>query len=141
MVILRLQIRQLMKTYPLILLVLSIFLISAIPAEPAAAPTSLCAECAIYIPNAFSPNGDARNDEFLIYPEAGCAFSTFAIKLYDRWGNVFFESESPDFSWDGTINNQDAPSAVYFYVIQYSTQEAGSNNTETISGDVALLRP
>lgn len=130
-----------MKTYPLFLLVLSIILVAAAPAASTAPPTEVCAECAIFIPNAFSPNGDARNDEFLIYPEAACTFNTFAIKLYDRWGNVFFESEDPNFSWDGTIKNQDAPQAVYFYVIQYSLQNTGDNNTETVAGDVALLRP
>jgi len=131
-----------MQTYSLLLLALSFLFLSATSVDHRTAYDSAqCAECAIYIPNAFSPNGDARNDEFLIYPEAACAFNTFAIKLYDRWGNVFFESEDPNFSWNGTIKNQDAPSAVYFYVIQYSLQNADDANSETISGDIALLRP
>mgnify|MGYP006267981337 FL=1 len=130
-----------MKTYPLLLLAISAFFFPAVPATPEPVASEQCAECAIYIPNAFSPNGDARNDAFNIYPEAACSFSTFAIKLYDRWGNVFFESEDPNFSWDGTIKNEDAPAAVYFYIIQYRLQDGTDSNTETIAGDVALLRP
>jgi gliding motility-associated-like protein len=100
------------------------------------------AECDIYVPDAFSPNGDARNDEFVIYPGTTCTFGDFQVRIYDRWGNLHFKSEQFDFAWDGRSGSEDLPQAVYYYVISYSLQaDPGENNKETIQGYINLLRP
>jgi gliding motility-associated-like protein len=100
------------------------------------------AECDIYVPDAFSPNGDARNDEFAIYPGTTCTFSDFQVRIYDRWGGLHFKSEQSDFTWDGRSGSEDLPQAVYYYVISYSLEAApGENSQKTIQGYINLLRP
>jgi gliding motility-associated-like protein len=79
--------------------------------EPAEPPEPL--ECALYIPNAFSPNNSGKND-------AQCLFGTDCIKtmafnIYDRWGNKVFESTDPKACWDGTYNGQALDPAVFVY--------------------------
>jgi len=101
-----------------------------------------CADCNIYIPDAFSPNGDARNDEFTIYPGSTCTFSDFQVRIYDRWGNLHFESEAFDFAWDGRSGTEDLPQAVYYYVLTYSLDTSVDGNAkETMQGYLNLLRP
>ncbi|NRB63138.1 MAG: gliding motility-associated C-terminal domain-containing protein [Saprospiraceae bacterium] len=99
-----------------------------------------CMECSIYVPNAFSPNADARNDEFFIHPEATCQFSEFTVQIFDRWGNLLFTSDSPGFSWDGQVNNQDLPQAVYLYAIQYTLEGGSDSDRETLIGQLNLIR-
>ena len=67
----------------------------------------------IYIPNAFSPNGDQVNDLFQVYPRAG-SFESIRFEVYDRWGSLLYRSEpflSPrsGIGWDGAT----APIGVY----------------------------
>jgi len=101
-----------------------------------------CMDCNIYVPDAFSPNGDARNDEFAIYPGTSCTFTDFQVRIFDRWGNLHYESDQFDFAWDGRSGSEDLPQAVYYYVISYAL-EAGNDNVakESLQGYVNLLRP
>ena len=71
----------------------------------------------LWVPNAFTPNGDGLNDEFLI---GGLNLTDFQIVIYDRWGIKIFTSGAPDKAWDGTVNGKPLPTGVYPYVIQFS---------------------
>lgn len=123
---------------PLIYMAMSLFIGSAAVDAP---HTEHCAPCKMYIPNAFSPNGDARNDAFSVYPGLDCTFRSFSIKIFDRWGGLVYESESPDFAWDGRRNNEEVPAAVYIYAISYQIDSATTATPEQVIGDVALIRP
>jgi gliding motility-associated-like protein len=68
----------------------------------------------IYVPNAFTPDGDGLNECFEI---KGVGFDAFEIKIFDRWGNQVFFSDNVENCWDGTINGQLAPQGVYTYAI------------------------
>ncbi len=68
----------------------------------------------IYVPTAFTPDGDGLNECFEI---KGVGFDSFEMKVFDRWGNMVFYTESIEDCWDGTINGQPAPQAVYTYSI------------------------
>ena len=68
----------------------------------------------IYIPNAFSPNGDGNNDEFTI--KSG-AIKTFDMKIFNRWGEKVWETKSVDEFWDGNYKDKPAQMDVYMYVI------------------------
>lgn len=68
----------------------------------------------LFIPNAFTPNGDGRNDVFLI---KGSTVASFTLYIYDRWGNLVFSTNSLDEGWDGNVNGQPAPTGVYVYSI------------------------
>ena len=56
----------------------------------------------IYVPNAFSPNGDGHNDIIRAIPVGVKAFSWFVI--FDRWGRQVFRTTNPGIGWDGTVN-------------------------------------
>jgi gliding motility-associated-like protein len=88
----------------------------------------------VYIPNAFTPNGDGINDEFKVYIEG---VNKFWLAIYDRWGNEVFFSENPKQGWNGTHFNQAANAGTYTYKIYY---RSGEYKSETRIGSVELLR-
>src|SRR5690606_26860544 len=88
----------------------------------------------VYIPNAFTPNGDGINDEFKVYIEG---VNKFWLAIYDRWGNEVFFSENPNQGWNGTHLNQAANAGTYTYKIYY---RSGEYKSETRIGSVELIR-
>lgn len=69
----------------------------------------------IYIPNAFTPNGDGINDIFLVY---GTAIASLRLMVYNQWGALVFESRDPKKGWDGTYKGNKAPGGAYTYVME-----------------------
>jgi gliding motility-associated-like protein len=73
-----------------------------------------CGEPDIFIPNAFSPNGDGQNDAFKI---TGDVIETMELEIYNRWGELVFETDQPIMGWDGTFNGTRVEPNVYVYQI------------------------
>lgn len=86
------------------------------------------------IPNAFSPNGDGINDFFLL---SHLYLRTLKILIYDRWGNQVFESNHPDFRWDGTLQGNPLPESVYIYEVSGTDKE---NVPVYRKGSITLIR-
>lgn len=94
----------------------------------------------IRIPNAFTPNGDGRNDDFkIIYPQ-GLVIVEFSMNIYTRWGNLVFETDNPDEGWNGQRNNDGEPLPSDVYVYYYTIRLAGQTEAETVQGEVVLIR-
>lgn len=77
-------------------------------------------ECAdeegdIYIPNAFTPNGDGNNDLFLVM---GKSIRDINIEIFNRWGEMVYSSQNLFAGWDGTYKKTALPPAVYVYVVK-----------------------
>jgi gliding motility-associated-like protein len=68
------------------------------------------------LPNAFTPNGDGQNDSFCLKGWKHCNES-FSVMIFNRWGEKVFESEDPDFCWDGTLRGKPLSNDVYVYHI------------------------
>jgi gliding motility-associated-like protein len=68
-----------------------------------------------FMPNAFTPNGDGKDDVFRIPPQVNFALTNFEI--FDRWGNKVFETSDIDQGWDGKYKGSPADIATYIYVI------------------------
>ena len=68
----------------------------------------------IYVPSAFSPNRDGRNDYLRAIPVGIKTFLNFDI--YQRWGGLVFHTTDPLKAWDGRIQGQDQPNGVYIYI-------------------------
>jgi gliding motility-associated-like protein len=95
----------------------------------------------VYVPNAFSPNGDQINDFFrMVAIDEQMLVKEFAI--YDRWGNEVYNTESHTISshrgWDGTaLNGEKMAPGVYLYRIVVEVPGRGSRS---FAGDVTLIR-
>jgi gliding motility-associated-like protein len=92
--------------------------------------------CTVYVPNAFSPNGDGTNDEFKVITNATIADVTFAV--YDRWGNRVFITNDEKQGWNGKMKGINNDLDTYFYLFSYFCPYA--NKTYRITGDVILVR-
>lgn len=90
----------------------------------------------ISVPNAFSPNGDGRNDQFHIITKA--VFEEFLMNIYDRWGGLVFQTKNSQDKWDGTYQGRAADVGNYFYLIRAKCYE--EKNNQLIKGDVMLIR-
>ena len=91
----------------------------------------------IFAPTAFSPNASLDEDrEFLIDSE-GMLEEGYQLIIFNRWGELVFESNNPGQSWDGKMHNGDfAPSGVYAWVLEYNDLMGGSHKQK---GNITLL--
>lgn len=89
-------------------------------------------ELKMYIPNAFTPNGDGINDQFGVKGEG---ISGFHLYVYDRWGKVVFESSDPQHEWDGTYKGQPVQQDTYVYEVM-----SESYGRRPRTGSVTLVR-
>jgi gliding motility-associated-like protein len=71
----------------------------------------------VYIPNAFTANGDGLNDVFKWVP---VFVKDFHIEIYNRWGGKLFESDNKLDFWDGKIEGDPVASDVFFYILNYT---------------------
>jgi gliding motility-associated-like protein len=71
----------------------------------------------IYLPNAFSPNGDGHNDWFGVPYRSNV--SAYQLTIYNRWGNLLYESNDPNPGWDGYYKGGTCPEGVYVYLLNY----------------------
>ncbi|MEM7515207.1 MAG: gliding motility-associated C-terminal domain-containing protein, partial [Bacteroidota bacterium] len=70
---------------------------------------------ALFVPSAFSPNGDGQNDEFFIRERL---LNQFQIQVYNRWGQLVYEADNQRFTWDGVgLDGEPIAEGVYTYVI------------------------
>ena len=89
---------------------------------------------ALFVPNAFTPNDDASNDEFRI--ESPSVTET-VMEIYNRWGEKMFMSEDPGKGWNGTFKGKPCPADYYVYVIRYKGKKTPWRYTQ---GYFYLLR-
>ncbi|MBS1596049.1 MAG: gliding motility-associated C-terminal domain-containing protein [Bacteroidetes bacterium] len=96
-------------------------------------------ECRIVMANAFTPNGDGRNDSY--GPIMQCQNPTsLLMRIYNRWGQLIFESTSLNAKWDGTYKGEPQPLEVYTYMLEFSGLENHVQKTVHLSGTVTLMR-
>jgi gliding motility-associated-like protein len=86
------------------------------------------------LPNAFSPNGDGRNDKLYV---RGFGIARMTWRIYNRWGVLVYASNNPDEGWDGTYKGVLQPQDVYHYTVQI---EYSSGEKVSKKGDITLLR-
>lgn len=91
-----------------------------------------------YIPNAFTPNGDGLNETFGLIGEG---ISEYKMQIFNKWGNLVFESDDVKNAWDGNYQNVLAPIGVYVYKIVGKGPNAGGQSKRLIneSGTVTLI--
>ena len=94
--------------------------------------------CGIFVPSAFTPNGDAYNDEFYLVYE--CQLVSGSWKVFNRWGQAVFESTDPNERWDGKSGGRACAEGVYVWVLEYEYMEGDRSRLWKDNGTVTLLR-
>lgn len=89
----------------------------------------------LFVPTAFSPNGDGRNDRF--GPPESAGFTVIEFLVFNRWGEHVFTGNNTQRRWDGYYKGEVAPAGVYYYRLWV---DCNSTRTVTLSGDVTLVR-
>ena len=88
----------------------------------------------LYVPSGFTPNGDGTNDAFFV---GYTGIRTLNVKIFSRWGPLIYESDNPDFQWDGRYKEREVPEGVYVYVI---TGIGENERTYQRTGTVTVFR-
>jgi len=95
----------------------------------------------VYLPNAFSPNGDGRNDSFTVFagPEVE---QVRTLRVFSRWGELLFQRDNfppnrEDLGWDGAFRGHLLPNGVYACYVEALLK---SGRTEVVKGEVILVR-
>jgi len=91
----------------------------------------------IHIPTAFTPNGSGNPENDVYQIIAGKNIGRIDFKIFDRWGNLIFQSDKKDFKWDGSYKSKPCNSGVYAYIVDVTYSDG---TDETISGNITLLR-
>ena len=103
-------------------------------------PITVLPDLAVYVPNAFTPNADRKNDTFMPVVRAA---QSIHFEIYNRWGEKIFETQELNVGWDGTYKGQDCKEDVYVWKLKVtglSGQDHGTTSEKDYSGQVLLVR-
>ena len=89
----------------------------------------------LFFPNAFTPNNDGTNDVLYL---RGAFVEDMYFAIYNRWGEVIWESHDDSVGWDGTYGGRLVPDGTYSWVIEFKTSE--TDERKIISGHVNILK-
>ena len=89
----------------------------------------------IYVPTAFTPDGDGKNEVLNLNTKA--IKTLYYFRIYNRWGQVIFSADSPDKGWDGRINGAQPVNGVYTYQLEAITEQGVKIRKD---GSILLLR-
>ena len=91
----------------------------------------------LFIPSAITPNGDGKNDKLEVF---GKYFNNYSIKIYSRWGEVIFASDSIENKWDGSYRGLKVQPGVYAYVVTYGSVYYPERPLKVIRGAVTVIK-
>jgi gliding motility-associated-like protein len=94
----------------------------------------ICEEPYIYVPNAFTPNEDGQNDLLFVKSSVGWDLQ---FMIYDRWGELVFETEDINRGWDGKFNGKKLQAGVYVYHLKLTCL---NHETFIKKGNITLIR-
>jgi len=88
----------------------------------------------VFIPTAFTPNGDGENDVLLV---RGDNIQSINLMIFNQWGEMIFQSFSQSFGWNGLVNENPAQIGNYIYLLEYTDQNGIQKKQP---GHITLLR-
>lgn len=92
--------------------------------------------CYVAVPNAFTPNGDGLND--FLYPLNAWKATDLVFRVYNRYGQLVWETTDWTRKWDGRMGGIPAPSGAYAWILQFTEIETGKRNVQ--KGTTTLIR-
>jgi gliding motility-associated-like protein len=99
---------------------------------------SRCPQLLYYVPNSFTPDGNQYNQYWRPVFTSGFDPAEFHLTIFNRWGNIIWESYSATASWDGTYNNTMCLDGVYTYKIWFGDKDTDAKYT--VTGHITLIR-
>jgi gliding motility-associated-like protein len=96
--------------------------------------TIICEDPYVFIPNAFTPNGDNYNDVLYV---RGIWIEKMIFRVFDRWGEMVFESTDPNLGWDGVFRGKKLDPDVYDYYLDVTCIGGLQSITK---GNVTLMK-
>jgi gliding motility-associated-like protein len=94
----------------------------------------VCDDPSIFVPNAFSPNGDGNNDILIV---RGNMIKEMTFRVFDRWGELIFETHERGKGWDGTFKGKKMDPDVYDYYLQVTCVD---DLESIVKGNMTLLK-
>jgi gliding motility-associated-like protein len=91
----------------------------------------------VYIPNAFTPNGDLMNDYFGIDAAKNIFIADATVKVFDRYGTILYDGNAKNTGWDGKNKGEYVDAGVYMYAL---TVKYIDGKSKTFKGDVTMMR-
>jgi gliding motility-associated-like protein len=91
--------------------------------DTAAQQVDVLRSCYIAVPSAFTPNGDGLND--YLYPLNAFKADNLVFRVYNRYGQMVYESRDWTQKWDGRVNGRPEPSGTYVWMLQYTDRDSG----------------
>ena len=95
-------------------------------------------ELIFYVPNSFTPDGDEYNNVFQPVFTSGFDPHDFSVLIFNRWGEILWESFDSNAAWDGTYHNEPVPQGTYTWQIEFKT--ADTDERKQYSGHVTILK-
>ncbi|MEI6122536.1 MAG: gliding motility-associated C-terminal domain-containing protein [Bacteroidota bacterium] len=93
-----------------------------------------CSDPYVYVPNAFTPNGDNKNDELFVRSKM---VSDMSFLIYNRWGEKVFETDNIKNGWDGTYNGKPCDPGVFVYYLNVTCH---NKTTYLKKGNITIIR-
>ena len=94
-------------------------------------------EVILYAPNTFTPDDDEYNQDWGLYIE-GIDIYNYSLNIYNRWGQLIWESKDPSAKWDGTYNGEIVPQGTYTWTIE--AKDAINDKKYQWNGHINLIR-
>ena len=94
--------------------------------------------CELYVPNSFTPNADGVNDSF--GPVLWCDVEDFRFEVYDRWGQLVFQSDHISLRWDGSYNGYYLADGIYTWKVEWKEFQSGQAEFKREFGSLSLLK-
>ncbi|WP_341901524.1 PKD domain-containing protein [Fluviicola taffensis] len=91
-----------------------------------------------YVPNSFTPDGNEFNQVFRPVFTSGFDLTDFNFQVFNRWGEVVFESQNAEVGWDGTYHDEPAQEGVYTWRIEFKSSR--NSDRQLIHGHLNLLK-
>ncbi len=97
--------------------------------------------CNVYVPSAFSPNGDGINDHLEIYFGCDFGYEVKGFRVFDRWGGQAYSAlAGNEVRWDGTAHGKSLPNGEYVWILEYDIIHGGLPVRQVEKGGVAIMR-
>ena len=94
-----------------------------------------CNPCTVFFPSSITTNNDGLNEEFERF--GTCEFESYELYIYNRWGELLFNTTDPNATWDGKFDGDLVPGGIYIYKARYITHE---KDMGTRDGYITIIR-